>query len=198
MIFAEKNPHYSRVEQYQESDISFLLRLCQNAGISLKVTNNIIVLFNQAEFEKNDIVRTIRRGDGSYTKYTASSGKANKAYSSCRVSYVDPATGKCIQGMATESEEKTGDDAQQLEITAKVSSVAEAQELAAQKLRMHNKYEKTANFTMIGDTRLVAGANVSLEGWGIYDGKYAIEQAKHSVGSGGYTTTIKLRLCLEG
>lgn len=42
---------------------------------------------------------------------------------------------------------------------------------------------------------MVAGVTVMLAGFGMFDGKYLIYQAKHSV-SNGYTTQIKLRRVL--
>lgn len=199
MYESASNPFYSRVEQLKTSDISFLSKLCHDAGISLKATNNILVLFDQAAYETKDAVRTIRRGDGTYTKYSLPLGAADTQYASCRVSYVDPATGKCIE--ATTYVEDYSADAknnQQLEISAKVSSAAEAKNLAEKNLRLHNKYEKTAAFTMPGDPDLVAGVTVKLEDWGAWSGKYIIKQAKHTVSSSGYTVQITLRKVLEG
>jgi phage protein D len=46
------NPKYERVEQLQESDITFLQRLCKNAGISLKATNKRLVLFDEASTKR--------------------------------------------------------------------------------------------------------------------------------------------------
>lgn len=43
----------------------------------------------------------------------------------------------------------------------------------------------------------MAGCTVMLSGWGAWDGKYIIKQAKHSVSHSGYTTQITLRRSLE-
>lgn len=200
MYLSSEDPYYARKEQYKTSDVAFLSKLCKDAGISLKFTNGCMVLFDQAEYEKLESVTTIVRGDGSYTgKPSFNVGKADKQYQSCRVRYTDPATGKCISGIAyiDDYDEKKKDN-QQMEVTAKVTSADEAKKLAAKHLRLHNKYSKTASFPMVGDTRLVAGINVTLQGWGMFDGKYVIKTAKHSVGSNGYTTKIDLRPALEG
>jgi len=192
------DPSYERVEQYQESDIAFLSRLCHDAGISLKATNNIIVLFDQATYEAKPAVTTIKRGSG-YKKYKLSVGEADAQYSSCRVSYVDPGTGKCIEATAYVEDYKADrKNNQQLEIRAKVASIAAAKALAEKRLRLHNKYSKTATFTLPGNPDLVAGVTVMLSGWGAWDGKYIIKQAKHSVDSGGYEVQIRLRRVLEG
>lgn len=199
MYLSNSDPSYSRVEQYKQSDISFLSKLCQEAGISLKATNNLIVLFDQADYEKKPPVLTITRGSGIYTKHKLNAGTAKTQYASCRVSYTDPSTGKCIEAtVKVEDYNEKSKNNQQLEITAKVASVAEAKTKAEKYLRLHNKYAKTATFTLPGNPDIVAGVTATLSGWGAWDGKYIVEQAAHAVGSSGYTTQIKLRKTLEG
>lgn len=197
MYLSQNNPSYLRVEQYRQSDITFLQKLCQDAGCSLKVSNNIIVVFDQAEYEKKATVRTIPRGkNGGYSKYKLSTSE-NDRYTSCRVSYTN-SSGKVITATAyTKDYDKDADNNQCLEIRQKVSSVAEAKTLAEKMLRLHNKYEFTATFTFPGDTTLIAGCTVELSGWGAWNGRYIIKQAKHTVSHSGYTTQITLRKALE-
>ncbi len=192
---SKTNPSYDRVEQTRQSDIAFLRKLCQDAGISIKVTDGKLVLYDQAEYEAKPPVLTIAKGaKGGYIKYKLHSGSADTQYAKCRVRYMDPHTGKCIEGTAEDSS-VSGD--QCLEVTAKVGSVGEAQTLAKKHLRLHNKLAKTAVFTLPGDVGLVAGVTVQLKGWGGWDGKYIVTQAVHTVGSGGYTTQIKIRKVLD-
>ncbi len=199
MYESATDPYYSRVEQVTMSDIAFLQQLCKNAGISLKVSNNIIILFDQATYEAKPAVFTIKRGSGTYLKYKLRTGEADKKYAKCRVSYVNPATGETIQATAYAEDYNPKDKKNQtLEITAKVSSIGEAQALANKMLRLKNKYEYTATFTLPGNPDLVAGVTVMLSGWGAWDGKYIISQAKHTIGKSGYTTQIRLRHVLEG
>lgn len=199
MYESTSDPSYARVEQYKESDVAFLSSLCHDAGISLKVTNHIIVLFDQSTYEGKGAVATIARGSGKYTKYKLSTGTADAEYASCRVSYTDPGTGQCIEGVARVDDYKAdAKNNQRLEITAKVANAAEAKSLAAKLLRLHNKYAKTASFTLPGDPTMVAGVTVMLEKWGAWNGKYIIKQAKHTLDSSGYTVQIKLRKVLEG
>ena len=198
LFLSASDPFYERVEQRDESDIAFLSALCHDAGISLKVTNNILVLFDQADYESKDAVLTITKDTKDYIKYKLNVGTADTQYDSCRVSYVD-SSGKCIEATAkTEDYKEDSEDNQQLEITAKVSSTAEAMTLAEKMLRKHNKYARTATFTLPGNPDIVAGVTVILEGWGPWDGKYIVKQAKHTVGGSGYTTQITLRRVLEG
>lgn len=196
---SSSDPYYERVEQFKTSDIDFLSTLCHDAGISLKATNNIVVLFDQADYEAKSPVFTVKRGDGSYTKYDLSVGTADTKYASCRVKYADPTTGKVIEGIAYAEDYKAdAKNNQQLEVTAKVTSTDEAKTLAAKRLRLHNKYSRTVTFTFPGDPDKVAGVTAMLEGWGAWDGKYIVKTAKHTIGGSGYTTQTVLRRVLEG
>ncbi len=199
MYLADPDPYYARVEQYQTSDIEFLKQLCHDAGLSLKATNKAIVIFEQADYEAKDAAITVRRGGGLYTRYKLSMSTAGTQYASCRIYYNDPATGKCIEGTAyCEDYDSSKDTNQQLVLCRKVGSIGEAKALAEKNLRLHNKFARTVQLTMTGDTRLLAGVNIQMEDWGGWDGKYIITQAKHSVGSSGYTTVINARRVLEG
>lgn len=199
---AAADPFYKRKEQLKTSDITFLAKLCKDAGISLKATDSQLVLFDQAAYEAKPPVMTIKMADitkptaGAYTKYRLSSGAAETQYASCRVSYVDPASGKCVEGTA-QAEGKDGESGQCLEVSAKVGSVGEARALAGKLLRLHNKLERTAVLTLPGDPALVAGVTVTLEGWGGWSGKYIISQARHIVGGSSYTVQVNLRRVLS-
>ena len=197
MFESASDPFYERVEQRKTSDSAFLAKLCKDAGISLKATDSQLVLFDQSKYEAQPPVMTIKRGKkGGYISYSLSVGSADQQYSSCRVSYTDPGSGKCIEGTYSDDSEKTG---QCLEISAKVASAGEAKTLAEKRLRLHNKLTRMVKFTFPGTPALVAGVTIQLEDWGGWDGKYIVKQAVHDVSStGGYTTKIAARRCLEG
>lgn len=195
---SETDPFYDRVEQFRESDIVFLAEQCHEAGLSLKTTDGMLVIFDQREYEASDPIGTIRRGDGSYIRYSMASGEAKTQYSSCRVSYTDPDIG-LIEGTAQNPDKSKSKNKQVLEVSAKVPSIGAAQEVAKACLRLANKFEMTASFTVPGNPLYCAGMTVSLEKFGAWDGKYMIRQAVHSWSAGGgYTTSVKLRKVLNG
>lgn len=194
MFISSKNPKYTRVEQYRKSDIAFLSRLCHNAGCSLKVTSNIVVIFDQAEFEQNPEIKTIRFGE-EYTKYRLTTNE-NDNYTSCRV-YCTKPSGEVITATVYVEDYKEDDNNNQcLEIRQNVDSIAEAENLAYKMLRLHNKYEFEASFTFPGDPELTAGSVVVLENFGAWNGRYVIKQAKHTLSHSGYSTQINLRKAL--
>ena len=190
-MYDAEEKSYSRVEQYCISDIAFLQKLCEDEGFSLKITNNNIVIFDQAAYERKPIIRTIKRGKlGGYISYKLYTS-LNDKYTSCHVSYVD-ADGNVIEATAYADGYDEKKKNQCLEISQKVESVAEALSLAQKSLRLHNKYEFMGSFSFPGDPEFLAGCTVALEGWGAFDGTYIIKQAKHTV-SNGYTTQITIR-----
>lgn len=196
MFLSSSDPYYTRKEQLQESDITFLQRLCKAAGISLKVTAKMIVLFDEAEFEGQAAVRTIKKGEADVKSWSFSTSTHDAAYSKCHVSYTDPATATTIEYTYTPRDaDKSG---QVLEINEKVNSREEARQLAMKRLRQKNKGEFKASFGLTGDARLVAGVNVEVSGYGAFDGKYIIETAAHSISRSGYKTDLTLRRVLEG
>lgn len=197
MFESKYNPSFVRVEQYRTSDISFLQKLCHDAGASLKTTNNIIVIFDQADYEAKKAVRKIIFGEaGGYTKYRLNT-VAGGSYSSCKVSYTDNCGNVITATEYAEGYSESNNFNQCLEVRQKVASAAEAQALAHKMLRLHNKYEFEASFTFPGDPKLAAGNTVELSGFGAWDGKFLIKQAKHSISRSGYTTSVSLRKCLE-
>lgn len=192
MYESPHNPTYEREEQSDTSDIEFLKDLCHDAGLSLKCTDNMLILFDQSIYESKAPIMTITKDDRSYLDYKLSSGSADVQYSRCHVYYADPKTGKVIEGTYYDTTDAK-DTGQCLEIKAKCSSKSEAVTLAENWLHMRNKYARTASFTLPGNTSLVAGVTLLLKGWGGWSGKYMVKQATHTVGGSGYTTSVDLR-----
>ena len=197
MYESSYDPFYTRREQTELSDIAFLQWLCKDAGISLKVTSGFIVLFDAADYEKKPAVMEIKRGMSEVKSYRFGTNTNDTQYKSCHVSYTDPESGQTYEHTYTPSQPPEGSE-QVLRINEKVKSKDEARRLAMKRLREKNKNEFQAEFALVGDVRLVAGVTVNVSGWGMFDGKYIIETAGHSVSSSGYALQIKLRRVLEG
>lgn len=198
-IIFESNfdPFYVRKEQVQKSDIVFLQELCKKAGISLKVTSKMLVLFDASKYESKKSIKTIKKGESDVIKWKFGTSYKDTAYAKCEVTYTDPKTKKTIKGMfeSPTAAESTG---KVLKINEKVNNKKEADELAKKQLREKNKNETEASFGLIGDIRLVSGVTVDVVGWGFYDGKYIIQNAGHSISRNGYRTNISIRKVLEG
>ena len=80
----------------------------------------------------------------------------------------------------------------------RAKSIDEAKRLAKAKLRQLNAKSLTGNVAIVGDVSLVAGLVVTLKGFGAFDGDFYIEEARHSVSSSGFTTSLSLHKVLRG
>lgn len=195
MYEAKENPAYKRKEQVQTSDIKFLQTLCHAAGMALKVTTMMIVIYDAAEYDRKPAIRTFRKGSSDVISYKMGTSMTDTAYTSCHVSYSDLDSKETIEYTYTpDSRAGTG---QTLEVNEKVRSTAEAQQLAKKRLREKNTQEYTASLTVVGDVSLVAGVTVKLKGWQQFDRKYKVTQAKHTL-LNGYTVDLSLKQVLEG
>ena len=196
MVDAENDPYYKRVEQTRTTDIKFLLKLCRDAGLNLKATDGMLVIYDQAAYEKKEPVIFIDQENVLDWKLTTQ--QTDTEYQSCRVSYVLP-DGTAIEGVAkVDDYDEDSTTNQQLEIYAQVADEAEAKALAAKHLRLHNKFSRQVSFTVPGNPLYLAGEVMEVSGFGMFDGRYLCTQAKHAVGGSGYKTTLTGRRILEG
>jgi phage protein D len=195
MYLSGFNPLYDRREQRRESDILFLRRLCKNAGISLKISAGIIVLFDAAEYEKKAAVRKIKRGEADIKSARFSSSKNDTNYKNARVTYTDPVTKQTIDYTYTPRGDASADGIT-LVINEKVRTRAEARQLAMRRWRQKMREEYQAAFTLVGDVSLVAGVTVEVEGWELFDGKYIVSRVICRVTASGFSDEVTLRRCL--
>ncbi|MED1803022.1 phage late control D family protein [Brevibacillus porteri] len=189
----DENPEYDRIEQTEETDLSFIVRLCNDAGLCVKVTGTHLVILDEAKYERQTSITTINKNAAikSFKGSTTSTGM----YRSCRVEFHDPKKKKKIKAVFTPpNAPKTG---RELFINQKVESIAEAMRLAKKKLREANKNAVKVSLSVVGDPLYVAGITLDLNDFGLFDGKYIVTQATHSQQSG-YDTSLQLRRCLEG
>lgn len=196
MFDAENDPYYKRVEQTRTTDIKFLLKLCQDAGLNLKATDGTLVIYDQAAYEAKEPVIFINQSN--VLDWKLGTQQTDTEYQSCRVSYVLP-DGTAIEGIAKvdDYDEKSKTN-QQLEVYAQVADADEAKTLAAKRLRLHNKFSRKVSFTVPGNPLYLAGEVMEVSEFGMFDGRYLCTQAKHAVGSSGYRTTVTGRRILEG
>ncbi len=192
---SEKNPTYSRVEQTQQTDLAFLMDLCHRAGCSLKVSNNQLIIFEQSRYEQMQEKISVSWMDGSYLSYNMNTQEGESHYDGCIVRYFDPKTNKVYTAtVMAEDADTTKKEGNFLVVTNEpVSSNDEAKALAKAKLRLANKFEKRVTFTMLGNLNITSGMPMRVSGFGLFDGKYIIRQAKHDISNTGFTTQVTLR-----
>ena len=180
---------YDRKDQNNESDLSFLQKLCKEQDYCLKVSDHQLIIYDADEYEQAPAQFTLTDRDiENYTLKTQS----HDLYTACKVEYYDE--DKKEANNYTYTSDNGGMTTGQTWIVKKrVKSLAEAKELAERTLRTKNKNETVATFSVSidMDNRLFnATTTFNIVGFGIYDGKYIIDKATHSI-SNGYRINIE-------
>ena len=85
---SEDDPRYDRQDQKDESNLRFLARLCSDAGKSVKVTDEMLVIFDQETYEKKPPVATIALGVSDLRSWSFES-QQSETYKTCTVSWRD-------------------------------------------------------------------------------------------------------------
>lgn len=200
----KNNPYYERKEQDEETDMAFLLRLCDAAGVFVKIYKKKMIIFEKGPLEKKNPVMNITFKDGSYTKWDLDTSSGDVTYDYCTVKYTNPKTGTCIEGTYKsqawydEEEEDSPSHTGLILKNKKVKSVGEAESIAEQELNLRNLFERNVTLTLPGNPMLMAGLPVRLKKFGYWTGKYMISKCVHSISSSGYTTKLTLRMILDG
>ncbi len=211
---SEDDPSYTRCDQKAESDLKFLTRLCGDAGLSVKVTDSQLVIFDQQAYETKDPVLTIQVGVSDILSYDFESSQGD-TYKSVTIKWRDPT--KKVKGNAagermydvygqetktssnpainsyTYTDPDADENGQEFELKRRATSIEDAKRLAKAKLRQLNSRSVTGSVTLVGNPLLVAGVVIAVSGFGSFDGNLIIEEAVHSGGSSGYTTALHLR-----
>ncbi|MBI3584191.1 MAG: hypothetical protein HY096_09640 [Nitrospinae bacterium] len=189
-IKIEPDIKFKRIDQKDESDLSFLKNTCEKYGYNVKVDAERLICIKPEELEKASPVMTIRRGIKNLISYRFSN-KTHEIYKTCEIRYWNPAAKKEIAH--TEKAEKIV-SGNVLKISERCENKQQAIERAKAELKNKNKWECESEFTYMGEPHFTAGATVNIEGFGTLDNQYLIEEAQHSFDrGGGYVTICKVR-----
>lgn len=209
----DDNPYIDKLEQNDESDLSVLQKVCDDAGFALKITTDTIIVFDEAKYEQAEPVIEIyhpgttnvidvAEADGTPTpeRIFHSTGysfktKIRDVYKKCHIKYTNDQDKSVIESTFTDPNKSNGAT---LEIHQQVTSQAEADRLAKKKLREKNRDECTGSYSLDGCQFLCAGETIEMIGFGVFSGRYIVTQAKHDISSSGYVTSIDVRRCLIG
>jgi len=185
---------FERVEQRQESDLAFMQRICKEQGLRLALKKNAVVVYMGQTADATEPME-VKRENATVQDFRFKQ-TMNGIYTECRVCYTDAKSSNTMD--ADYQPDEPPQTGKVLTINKRVEHPAQAERLARAELRDKNSQEVTGSFSGMGDTRLVAGCVVEMKGWGKFDSKYVIREAKHSVDfSGGYTSSVELEKALE-
>lgn len=185
---SEGNIRVGRQTQYQESDLGFLRRISDMYGYIFKITDTVLTFEKLENLEAAEPLSTITKKD--IMRLTLNDTSA-KTYSSCRVEYQSPKTGKLTSYTARSGKEGVKNDV--LKLDTKCDSRQQAISVANAGLKNgQNTIEGSVNLSN-GNPYFIAGCNFKLNGYKKWDGKYHISQSTHIVNSDDWTVNGEVR-----
>lgn len=101
-IYAE-NEFFERLDQNQETDLTFINRVVKETGLNMKVSDDKIIIFDDEEMEKNDTVEIFNINDERIRSFSLKK-KNKEIYDNVEVSYYDPDKKKVIKEIITKKE----------------------------------------------------------------------------------------------
>jgi phage protein D len=180
---------FDRVTQRQETDLAFLHRLAHSYNYEFTIRGKQIVFYDRGTLEGAEPVATVGRKDLLRFAFRL---KTHSIYRACQVSY-QFAEGKQLltQSVIAAPETPSGDA---LKLTVRCENGQQASSRATSALHGANISRTSASITAGGATAYTAGNTLTITGFGIKDGKYLIERARHRLERGtGYTTEFEAR-----
>lgn len=174
----------SSLEQ-SDTDSSFLKKLCESYGLSMKIYSGKLVIFDREEYKKLSAIRFISKAEMKSWSYSETLAGT---YTGVKYSYTDPYTGNDIIY-------QTGTEERLLTASGKADSWADAELKAKAALNNANHGATSMSVQLMGMPVIAAGVNVQIYGIGKPDGKYYVDEVSHSISGSGYSTSLKLSKC---
>ena len=190
---AKENPTIQFQTQEGKTDQDFLQELAAKHGITMKLYNKKLVLYEMEELEKAGPVKTLRESD--LLSWEAKTTLLDTSYSGVSIQYINT-DGETM----TYTHNGGGNKAPKIyKLDDQLDSLGMAQKVAAAKYRELNRGETTFSCSLPGDPALVSGVcvEVDAEDFGKFGGKYFIDGSTHTVGDG-YTTDLTMHRVEEG
>lgn len=189
--FYAKDISIDSINQTGKTDLAFAYSTCSEYGLSLKLYNKKMVVYDQTDFEKEKSRYTISHsqlgGSGSYTI----SRQVTTVYDSVKIQYTN---GKKGNALTYEYTVPGTSGKRQMYITTKAESYSDAEKKAKAALRDNRRKSQQITIKMMGSAKYMASDCFDLSGFGQLDGKYFIDSVTHSKAGGKYTVTITAHL----
>ena len=190
-LFMDVHNEYrlGRADQIQQSDLDFLRGLCADYGLTVKIQESRLIIYDTESYEDSEPVTEIAIDDGRLTGFKFTS-KSTGTYRKARVHYHDALKDEDYDAEYTDDSEEGSERV--LEVYERAESQADAERIAENRLINANRNEITGSLSLTGDTRLCAGVTVKLTGFGTFRGKYFVKKCTHKADRSGYTCTLEL------
>lgn len=183
----------SSVEQSNKTDSAFLYELCEKYGLSMKVFNNKIVIYDQTKQEKKKAKKTLYRHSfvGDKWDYTES---IEGTYTGARISYKS-GKGNKETSIYVGVKKENAAGSRVMNITEVAEDHSTAYRMAVAKVNKSNEKAATLSGDIWPNPNICAGITVKLFGFGKIDGKYFVDKSTIDVTDSGTTQSLEMHKC---
>ncbi len=185
MILSYSGPavKFDVIEQSNETDCSFIRKLCDDYALGIKVYKGKLIIYSKAEYEAKPAAVTIdayKMQDWTYNETLTGT------YTGAEIKYT---AGKDNQEMTC----RVGGGNRILFVNEKADNLADAQRKACGKANTENEKAVTMGITLMGNPSIVAGITVNIRGLYQIDGKYFVDRVTHKIDAdSAYTMDLEL------
>lgn len=178
-----------RETQFEETDLAFLRRVSMEYNYIFSVKSGKLVFQKLADLQKKASVMTISAQDVSNLHIIDTTGRTFRVATQ---RHFDPYKGRSIayktdaNGNEISQDEEVDEDYVENKQQAELKAKARIAKITDSQVRISLGISR-------GTTKLLAGNNIDLKGFGKRSGKYAIESSTHTITpDGGYSTQVEL------
>ncbi len=182
LVYEADEIKIKKLEQSNESDSSFIKKLCDDYGLGMKIYNNRLVIYNEEAYEKKSPVATLDEKDMLSWNYNTT---LDGTYTGAELSYTNP------DGQTIKASVGTGERLYRITSTIKAFDKKDAELKAAAALKKANKSMYTMTVSIPANTSIIATSTVRITGLGKANGKYYVEKVTHNLN--GYTMKLQIR-----
>ena len=174
----DTDPSIDHSEQYSESDLAYLQKVCKDVGFAVKASVDQLFVLDVYKYDNQKEQIIIRRPGGQYKALTEEeaktmlvvpslisyklNSKTRNIYRACHVRHKQGKSKELIEATFEAPDLKDKTYLSVLEVDEQCETQAEAERLARKKLREANSEAMTASFSMPGNIMLMAGEGVRL------------------------------------
>ncbi len=176
---------WRRAAQHRETDLAFLCRLGEEHGLVFSVKGAQLVFHDLQRLDAQPAMLKITKGDLSNYRF-----REKVVEGGASAAYFDGDT-KELRVVELQMEHPHAD---RRKLRRRTESKVHTQRLAKAALHEAKGWEREGTLTVPGDTRLVAGGNFELAGFGVLDGIWQIRSARHTAARDkGYQCQLEVR-----
>ncbi|MCM1045641.1 MAG: contractile injection system protein, VgrG/Pvc8 family [Candidatus Gastranaerophilales bacterium] len=193
LVFDAEDIRIDSANQTGKTDLAFACSMCSEYGLSIKLYNKKMVVYDQNVYERKAARYEITHGQLGGSDTYKITKQATSLYDSVKIQYTDGKTGGTLTYVYT-IPGKAGN--RQMILTTKAESYADAEKKAKAALRENVRESRKITLKMMGSAKYMAADCFNLSGFGKLDGKYFIESVTHQKAGGQYTVSLTAHLAV--